>query len=118
LTLLAYVLNNHGVAAETVICTYRVMPGQEEAFVDLLRRHWPTLHSLGVVTDEPAQIFRSLDTPTTFVEIFTWADAGYLRAREHPDVLAIWEPMEQLCEERDGRPSMEFPHFETVLLHA
>jgi hypothetical protein len=106
------------VPTETVICTYRVTSGQEDAFVDLLRRHWPTLHSLGVVTDEPAQVLRSLETPTTFVEIFTWADAGYMRAHEHPDVLAIWEPMGQLCEGRDGRQAMEFPHFEAVPLHA
>lgn len=102
----------------TVICTYRVASGQEAAFTELLRRHWPTLHSLGVVGDEPAQVLRSVDGPPTFVEIFQWADQGYVRARTHPDVLAIWEPMEQLCEERDGRPAVEFPHFEPVTLHA
>jgi hypothetical protein len=100
----------------TVICTYRVRPGGEDEFVGLLRRHWPTLHGLGVVTDAPAQVYRSVEPPTTFVEVFTWADAGYVRARSHPDVLAIWEPMEQLCEERDGRPATEFPHFEAVPL--
>lgn len=110
--------NNRSMSTATVICTYRVQRGSEDAFVELLGRHWPTLRSLDVVTDEPAQIFRSLDSTPTFVEIFTWADAGYVRAREHPDVLAIWECMEQLCEERDGRPSMEFPHFEAVRLPA
>ena len=102
----------------TVLATYRVQPGGDGPFVDLLRRHWTTLHSLGVVTDEPATVLRSPEEPTTFVEIFTWADEGFARAREHPDVLAIWEPMEQLCEDRDGRPAMEFPHFEVVPLHA
>jgi hypothetical protein len=102
-------------AKETVICTYRVRTGAEDPFADLLRRHWPTLRALEVVTDEPAQLFRSVGLgPPAFVEIFTWADGGFARAREHPDVLAIWEPMEQLCEEREGRPAMEFPHFQSL----
>lgn len=105
-------------ATETVVCTYRVTPSHEEAFTDLLRRHWPTLHSLGVVTDQPAQLLRSRQEPPTFVEIFTWAGTGYVRAHEHPDVLVIWERMEQLCEARDGHPAMEFPHFEAVSLPA
>jgi len=34
----------------TVICTYRVQIGKEEAFMKLLARHWPTLNRLGLVT--------------------------------------------------------------------
>ena len=102
-------------AKHTVICTYRVKADADDRFLDLLRRHWPTLHELGVVTDEPARLLRRVgDGPPTFVEIFTWAEQGFERAREHPDVLAIWEPMDQLCEARDGRPGMEFPHFEAI----
>jgi hypothetical protein len=33
---------------------------------------------------------------------------------EHPDVLAIWEPMDPLLEDRDGRPKWEFPHYQPV----
>ena len=29
-------------------------------------------------------------------------------------LLAIWEPMEPLLEERDGRPRWEFPHYRPV----
>jgi hypothetical protein len=50
------------------------------------------------------------------VEIFTWVEGGFGQAHEHPDVLAIWEPMDPLLEERDGRPRWEFPHFERVTL--
>ena len=97
---------------ETVICTYRVAQGNEDGFMDLLSRHWPTLHRLGFVTDEPPDIFRSLgDGAPTFVEIFTWREGGFQEAHTHPKVLAIWEPMEPLCEDRDGHPGMEFPHF-------
>ena len=45
-------------------------------------------------------------------------EGGFDRAHEHPDVLAIWEPMDPLLEERDGRTKWEFPHFERVSLSA
>jgi hypothetical protein len=103
-------------ANETVICTYRVRPDQEDRFIELLGRHWATLHELAFVTDEQPLIFRSLeDGGPTYVEIFTWVEGGFDQAHEHPDVLAIWEPMDPLLEDRDGRPRWEFPHFERVL---
>ena len=103
-------------ANETVLCTYRVKAGGEEGFRELLSRHWKTLHSLGFVTDEQALVFRSVTAPPTYVEIFTWVEGGFGRAHEHPDVLAIWEPMEPFLEERDGLPRWEFPHYERVSL--
>jgi len=101
---------------ETVICTYRVRPDGEERFAELLNHHWCTLHALGFVTDERPLVFRSIDHGLTYVEIFTWVEGGFGQAHEHPDVLAIWEPMESLLEERDGRARWEFPHFERVLV--
>jgi hypothetical protein len=103
---------------ETVICTYRVRPAEEARFLELLDRHWRTLQDLGFVTDEESLVFRGLDGGLTYVEIYTWVEGGFGRAHEHPDVLAIWEPMEPLLEERDGRPRWEFPHFERVSLGA
>jgi hypothetical protein len=105
-------------ANETVICTYRVRPAEEERFLDLLRRHWRTLHSLDFVTDDESLVFRSLEGGLTYVEIFAWVEGGFGQAHEHPDVLAIWEPMEPLLEERDGQPRWEFPHFQRVSLTA
>ena len=102
---------------ETVICSYRVKQGAVGEFELLLARHWPTLHRLGFVTDEPARVYRSLgDASPTFVEVFTWRDGAFKEAHEHPDVVAIWEPMDPLCEDRDGRPGMEFPHFERLAM--
>ena len=100
-------------ANQTVICTYRVRPGEEAAFEALLRRHWATLRRLEFVTDEPTRVFRSVDEPT-YVEIFTWADGGFGQAHDHPDVLVIWERLESLCEPRGGRPKTEFPHFTPI----
>jgi hypothetical protein len=105
-------------ANETVICTYRVRSDQEAAFTELLGRHWDTLHDLGFVTDERATVFRSLAEPPTYIEVFTWVEGGFGNAHEHPDVLAIWEPMEPLLEDRDGRPRWEFPHYRPVALPA
>ena len=101
---------------ETVICTFRVKLNALDEFDELLARHWSTLHELGLVTDTAEQAFITqsveADHPT-IVSIFEWTDSDASeRAHEHPDVADIWEAMEPLCESRNGRPSMEFPHFE------
>ena len=103
-------------AKETVICTYRVRPDAEDAFLDVLRRHWHTLSELGFVTDEPAVAYRELSGPPTYVEIFTWVEGGFDQAHEHPAVLAIWERMDPLLEDRDGQPKWQFPHYLPVAL--
>ena len=100
---------------ETVICTFRVKPEALDAFTDLLRGHWSTLRSLELVTETPEQRFIGADqhgTAPVVVSIFEWvsAEAAGL-AHSHPAVAEIWEAMEPLCEGRDGRPSMDFPHF-------
>ena|SRR5688572_13965675 len=106
---------------QTVICTYRVKPGKEKAFIGLLERHWPTLRRLDLVTKDPAVVYRGRPGapgkeahaagPSTFVEIFTWKDAQAVEKAHHsPELLQVWEPMGQLCD------SMDFPHFERLLL--
>jgi hypothetical protein len=100
-------------AAETVICLYRVKTGNERAFSRLLERHWPTLRELRLVTAKKPRHFRGAehDGAPLFVEIFEWVDgAAAGQAHEHPEVAAIWEPMDALCEARGGKPNMEFPH--------
>ncbi|MEM9621255.1 MAG: hypothetical protein AAF993_06370 [Pseudomonadota bacterium] len=96
-----------------VICHYRVKHGNEEKFEGLLKRHWPTLHQLGLVTDTPTQIYQGVEQDNgkpIYFEIFTWREGAVERAHEHPEVMAVWEPMDQLCESRQGKPNMEFPH--------
>lgn len=103
----------------TVIATYRVQKAREKEFLELLERHHPTLVELGLATATPPTIYRHVDgagAPTYF-EIFTWAKADAANvAHETPEVMAIWEPMGALVEERDGRPKFEFPHVERVEL--
>ncbi|MBX3273648.1 MAG: hypothetical protein KF729_25515 [Sandaracinaceae bacterium] len=101
---------------QTVICRYRVKPGRERELEALLARHWPTLHAAGLVTDEPAVVYRAIASegdrhaaPGTYVEVFSWRDAAAPGlAHELPDVMAVWEPMGAACE------AMDFPHFERL----
>ena len=102
---------------QTVLCTYRVRHDKEGEFRELLGRHWPKLRELGMVTDAPSSVYRGLDAKGRpfFVEIFDWKNAALPeKAHEHPEVMAIWEPMDALCESRDGLPNMEFPDVERV----
>ena len=108
-----------GGIGNTVICTYRVKPGREEAFLELLKSHWATLSAQGLVTDERARVFRGRDAEerTFFVELFEWKrDRSASDAHENPEVQRIWGPMADLTEERGGRPAMEFPHVVPVEL--
>ncbi len=101
----------------TVICHYRVARGNEAAFEKLLARHWPTLRRLELATADPPQHFKGEETDSgepIYFEIFDWVDGAVDRAHEHPEVMAIWEPMDQLCEARGDKPNMEFPHVETL----
>ena len=102
---------------EIVICTYRLKQGKERQFFKLLATHWATLQKLRLVNEQPHLVFRGKDESkkTFFVEIFAWKSArAVVIAHESPAVLALWEPMEQFCENRLGRPAMEFPHVEPV----
>jgi len=92
-----------------VLCLYRIKEGQETAFRELLRRHWPTLRQAGLATGEPALHYQSQDREgkTTFVEIFDWVEESSAdTAHEAPEVMRVWEPMGSLC---DG---MEFLHID------
>ena len=84
--------------------------------MELLKLHWPTLNRLGLVNEQPRLILRGKDSEATtcFAEIFSWKKDGFRIGHQHPEVIALWEPMEQMCEARLGQPATEFPHFELV----
>ena len=101
----------------TSLCIYRVKKGSEKAFRGLLAKHWPTLKRVGLGANVPSTIFQGKedDGGPIFVELLNWKDdEGPNRAHELPDVMAVWEPMGKLCEERKGRPAMEFPRVARV----
>lgn len=102
------------------MCIYRVQGEQEKAFREILQRHWPTLRELGLADDAAPLTFRGVDPEGKpfYVEFFTWRDQESVdRAHQLPEVLALWEPMEKLCEKRRGQPAVEFPHVERVQIH-
>ncbi|MEJ3658587.1 hypothetical protein WEH80_37080 [Actinomycetes bacterium KLBMP 9759] len=103
------------------IAHYRVRPGHEERFTDILRQHRATLRALELVTDRPSEAYvgteRDIDGPL-FVEIIEWVDArGAAVAHEHPQVSALWERIGQACEDRGGRPMFEFPRVRPLELN-
>ena len=103
--------------SHSVMCTYRVQQGKEQDFLNLLRKHCPTLRQLGLITDEPSFLFRGNDESgkSFFVEIFHWKSIdGHKVAEQMPEVMAIWEGMGKLVEGRLGRPAMEFPFVDPV----
>ena len=98
---------------ETVICHYRVAAGNEREFESLLAKHWPTLERLELVEGPRSVVYRGVEERTggpMYFEIFDWRDGAVDRAHEHPQVMRVWERMDQLCEARGERPNMEFPH--------
>ena len=101
----------------TAICIYRVQAGKEDEFFGLLRKHYPALKGAGLATDDEPIIYRGAEQdgrPIIF-EIFSWKNADAPKtAHQLPEVMAVWEPMGALVEERDGRPKFEFPHVEKV----
>ena len=104
---------------QIVICHFHVAPGQEEAMIALCREHDRTLRHLGLVTEVPTQLYPGADDQGRpyLVKIFEWrSEAAVEAAHKHPEVQVHWEAMEPLCEPRDGRPSMEFPHVSRVAI--
>jgi len=102
---------------QTVICTYRVRSDREDDFLALVRGHWPKMRELGLATEDPASIYSGRDPKNRLfvVEIWDWiSEDAVARAHSHPEVLALWEPMEAHCEARDGQPACEFPHVERL----
>ena len=94
-----------------ILCRYRVKPGKQKEFEDLLAGHWTTLHESGLATDDPARVFRAGDKAgnIAFIEMFSWRTAASAQtAHETPAVMRLWEPMGALCQD------MEFWHVEAI----
>jgi len=89
--------------------TYYPKKGKEKELLELVKKHWPLLHKVGLATDEPAQIYQAHDKrsgATYFIEIFAWRDeeASGL-AHQTPEVMAVWEPMGGIMESFNGTGS-------------
>ena len=85
-----------------VLVQYLPKPGGEARLQELVERHWRTLQPTGLVTEEPARIWRARgkDGRVSFVELFSWAHEGASDiAHQTPEVMAMWEPMGEVLED-------------------
>jgi hypothetical protein len=65
---------------ETVMATFRVKPGQVDAFLKLMPEYWAVLRADDMVLAEPHLLLRGVeDGKPIVVEIFTW------KTHEAPD---------------------------------
>jgi 2-polyprenyl-3-methyl-5-hydroxy-6-metoxy-1,4-benzoquinol methylase len=95
----------------TALCTYLARREKIAALSELLGRHWSTLRSHGLVTDEPAVIYFGEDySGPFFVEIMTWMDPSAPgKAYWIREVNEIWTDLYNFTEPRDGRPGIDYP---------
>ena len=88
-------------ASVPTLVIYRPKVGKENEMQLLVEKHWPTLSRLGLVTNDPAKIWRATgkDDRPYFVEIFSWKDERSSDvAHQTPEVMAVWEPMGGILE--------------------
>jgi hypothetical protein len=81
----------------TMLVTYRPKKGKEKELLALVKKHWRILDRVGLVTKEPAKIWKATDKRgggVSFVEMFQWKDGEASGvAHQTPAVMAMWEPM-------------------------
>ena len=82
--------------------TYRPKAGKENELRTLVQKHWPALNELGLVTKDPAKVYRATDKRSGkvyFIEIFSWRDQKAPEiAHQTPEVMAVWETMGPVME--------------------
>lgn len=82
---------------------YKPKAGKEKELFSLIEKHYPALKPTGLVTAEPAKIWKAYDirkNETSFVEMFTWKDEKSAElAHQTPAVMAVWEPMGNVLED-------------------
>ncbi|HXD33917.1 MAG TPA: hypothetical protein VN643_22550 [Pyrinomonadaceae bacterium] len=82
--------------------TYRPKKGKEEELFTLVKKHWPMLKGIGLVTNDPAKVYRATDKRSGavyFIEIFSWRDEKAPDiAHQTPEVMSVWETMGPVLE--------------------
>jgi hypothetical protein len=102
---------------ETVVATFHVQVGKENEFLKAMQQNWPTMLRLGLVLPQPHMLLQGTENngKPVFIEILTWVDHD---AADHvpAEVQKVWEHLQAVCESRGGRPAIEIPEFQIVLL--
>jgi hypothetical protein len=99
------------------VACYKPRPGREEALLELVRNHLPSLRALGLVTDRASIMMRTADG--TIVEIFEWNSKEAIAGAHHnPAVVDLWKRFEAVCwyETPSNLPEFQnmFQHFEPI----
>ena len=80
-----------------VIAAFKPKPGQSEALLAVVEKHWRVLQNEGLVTPRPRYAMQAEDG--TVLEVFEWASAQAIsEAHENSAVLALWAQFEAVCE--------------------
>jgi len=97
-----------GPETETILSTYHVRPGQEQAFLAAVTRTWAIYRRLDVVLPRPHGLVRRVDEGghTLFVELFTWR-SGDIPDNAPAEIKAAWRDLELLCRRPDGHSGIE-----------
>jgi hypothetical protein len=101
----------------TSFAHYRVRADRVDEFIALVGKHGPVLRRLELVTDEPIRVYQGHEKSgePLVIEMMEWTDEeAVATAHTHPEVSEVWEAMGPMCEDRDGRPAMEFPNLRVV----
>jgi hypothetical protein len=98
-----------GPETETVLSTYHVRPGQEQAFLAAAARTWTIYRRLDVVLPRPHVLMKQADEGghAVFVELFTWR-SGDIPDHAPAEIEAAWKDLELLCKRPDGHSGIEF----------
>jgi len=80
-----------------IIAALKPKPGQAEALLCVVEKHWHLLQGEGLVTSRPHCVMQAEDG--TVLEVIEWASAQAItEAHENPAVLALWAEFEAVCE--------------------
>jgi hypothetical protein len=97
-----------GQETETILSTYSVRPGQEQAFLAAVTRTWEIYRRLDAVLPRPHVLVKKVDDAghTTYVELFTWR-SGDIPDNAPSEIKAAWRELELLCKRVDGKSGIE-----------
>jgi hypothetical protein len=100
---------------ETILATFHVKDGQEEAFLRADRKTWSTYRQLDAVFEKPHLLMKGTDQSgkLCYFEVFTWKDS---EIPDHaPDkIKEVWRELESLCERRSDHRGIEGDEVEIV----
>jgi hypothetical protein len=100
----------------TMLVSYYPKEGKERTLLSLLKKQWPTLNRMGLVSKMRQTIWRASDKRTGrryLVELFQWKD-GRASGRAHrmTEVMIIWNAMTAVLD------SMQLARVEPLATHS